>query len=422
MKKLNLLAFLFLLIFSCQKDDENYLAQCEIPTNLSANNITFNNATLTWEDNTFTNGSNNSISFRVEYGLSGFLLGTGTTTSSNLTTLTVNGLLPNTTYDFYVQKICSSNDVGIFSEVSSFTTLALPVVPEFRQNLSELNLFSGNLGDLAPSPNTFEYELNTKLFTDYAHKQRLIAVPVGTTLTFNGDGLPNFPNNTVIAKTFFYNVDDRDLRLGKTIIETRVLIKQNGVWVTGDYKWNASQTEATLDPTGGPVSVSWIDINGANNNVNYQIPSNTDCFTCHQTNNNTTPIGPKLRSLNFEIDGVNQLQQLKDLNLLSGLSSPGSVGVLPNWEDPSVTLEQRARAYFDIQCAHCHTAGGYCEIQSTLRLSYETPFADSKILERKNSISTRINTFNPGFSMPLIGTTMTHTEGVALIQAYLDSL
>ena len=296
------------------------------------------------------------------------------------------------------------------------------VVTEFRPTLSELNLFQGNLSDLMPSPLAIEYDLNTRLFTDYAHKQRLIALPEGTSLSSNGDGLPDFPDNTVIAKTFYYNTDERDLSLGRKIIETRILIKRNGVWESGDYKWNDAQTEATLDLEGSAVPVSWTDSNGAVNTINYEIPSDTDCFTCHQTNNTMTPIGPKLRSLNFDINGVNQLQRLKDMQLLTGFSSPSNISAMPNWEDSSATLEQRARAYFDVQCAHCHSAGGYCEIQSTLRLNYETSLTDSKIIERKNSISTRINTFSPGFSMPFTGTTILHTEGVALIQSYLDTL
>ena len=87
----------------------------------------------------------------------------------------------------------------MLTSVRSFTTLPEPVIPEFRQNLSEMNLFAGDLDKLQPSIYAFEYKLNTALFTDYAHKQRLIALPQGSTMTFNGNGFPNFPDNTVIA-------------------------------------------------------------------------------------------------------------------------------------------------------------------------------------------------------------------------------
>jgi len=102
------------------------------------------------------------------------------------------------------------------------------VVADFLPNLSDLNLFSGTLSDLMPSEHAFIYDLNTELFTDYSRKQRIIALPQDERLTAIDDGLPNFPDDTVIAKTFFYFNDDRDESLGKQIIETRLLIKKNG--------------------------------------------------------------------------------------------------------------------------------------------------------------------------------------------------
>jgi len=47
---------------------------------------------------------------------------------------------------------------------------------------------------------------------------------------------------------------------------------------------------------------------------------------------------------------------------------------------------------------------------------------NSDIVERKLSIQFRISEFNEGVSMPFTGTTMLHTEGVELMQAYLDTL
>ncbi len=260
------------------------------------------------------------------------------------------------------------------------------------------------------------------MFTDYAHKQRLIALPENTSMQFNGDGLPIFPNNTVIAKTFYYNADERDLTLGRTIIETRVLIKINGDWITGDYKWNNDQTDAVLDLNGSTVPVTWIDADGETNSTTYEIPSNADCFTCHSTFNNATPIGPKLRNLNFEVNDTNQLDDFINSQSLTGIASSSEVSSVVNWQDTSASLESRARSYFDINCAHCHVPGGYCEDQSTLNLAFETSMEDSQIFERRNSISDRISTYNEGFSMPFIGTTLIHNEGVDLLQAYLNTL
>jgi uncharacterized repeat protein (TIGR03806 family) len=415
MKLSRLCIALSLLLFACNNDDDIFVEQCAIPTNLTESNITYNSVTLNWED------SNEAPSFRIQYGLSGFTIGSGNSFTVDENSSLISSLTPNTTYDYYVEALCDSNNSSMLTSVRSFTTLPEPVIPEFRQNLSEMNLFAGDLDKLQPSIYAFEYKLNTALFTDYAHKQRLIALPQGSTMTFNGNGFPNFPDNTVIAKTFFYNIDDRDENLGKNIIETRILIKINGAWETGDYRWNEDQSDAVLDLDGGTVPVTWIDTDGNPNNVTYKIPSNTDCFTCHQTNNNITPIGPKLRTLNFDINGVNQLQKLADLNMLNGLSSPSDVTVLPNWEDQSFSLSERTRAYLDVNCAHCHSPGGFCE-EIPMDLRYETPFENSGIYDLRYGIMGFTSFYINGVSMPLIGTTMVHDEGYALIEEYVNSL
>ena len=414
-KKTSLLILVAAFLFACNNDDD-LIAACDAATNVSSNSITNNSAILTWDD------SNPTALFSIEYGVSGFSLGGGTSISVSETNLSLLGLNPSTTYDVYVQTVCSASNVSMYTDVYSFTTNAPLVIPEFRPTLSELNLYSGNLENLEITPYGFEYDLHSKLFTDYATKQRFFAIPPGEKLNYNGEGLPVFPNNSVIVKTFYYNIDDRDPSLGQKIIETRLLIKIDGSWETGDYKWNDAQTEAVLDLNGSIVPVIWIDSDGDTNNVDYEIPANTDCFTCHQTSGSMTPIGPKMRTINFDFNGLNQIQQLIDNDMLEGLTEPTNVSLLPKWDDTSVSLERRARAYMDINCAHCHIQGGFCEEESTLRLGYETPYEESSISERRNSILTRIQNTIPQYGMPLIGTTILHDEGVEVLIEYINSL
>lgn len=406
-----------LAVFTCKSDDDNdTVDDCLTATNVEANNITTTSAMISWID------PNNASSYNIEYGMSGFSLGSGTILMAASTSTNLSGLQPDTSYDVYVQVQCSSSNLSSFTSVFSFTTEAPPVVPEFLPNLSELNLFSGNLSDLKITSKAFKYELSTELFTDYAHKQRLIALPEGTSLEFDGDGLPIFPDNTVIAKTFYYNNNETDLSQGRTIIETRVLIKIESEWETGDYVWNTNQTEATLDLVGGTLPITWVDGNGETNSINYEIPSNDDCFSCHSSFNRLTPIGPKLRSLNFDVEGSNQIDQFIANSYLTGIASSTSIGSLPNWEDTSLSLEERARAYIDIQCAHCHQPGGSCDVISTLNLAYETSLDDSLIDEQSPSIELRVTSTIDGYGMPLVGTTILHDDGVQLILDYLNTL
>ena len=412
MKKLLPFILIVLLVMSCKNDDDATVAQCSDPTNLNVDDLTLNSATISWTD------ANNAASFRVEYGLSGFNPGSGTTTEINELSVSITGLLSSTEYDVYIEALCSATNQSMQVGPLSFTTKPPLVLPEFTQNLSDMNLFTGDMSDLNITEYAFEYELITPLFTDYAHKQRLISVPQGETMQYIDDGFPDFPDGTVIAKTFYYNNDDRDPSLGRTIIETRVLIKTNGEWELGEYHWNSEQTDAVLSTDAVDYPISFINEDGETIDVDYVIPSATDCFTCHNNGGDETPIGPRLRTMNMN----NQLQQLIDANLLTGVTDVSSIAQLPDWEDTSYTMEERSRAYFDVNCAHCHTDGGFCEIQSTLRLSYETPFDDTDIFNRRFSIINRMQTFQQGFSMPYIGVTRVHTEGFELIESYLNSL
>lgn len=416
LKKICLLIFTLTFLFNCTSDDD-LIAACDQGINVSSSSVTDNSAILSWDSESTT------ALYTLEYGITGFSLGSGTLISTSDTNIDLISLNPNTIYDMYLQTICSVSNISMYTNVYSFTTNSPAVVPEFKTTLSELNLFVGNIENLEPTPQSFKYTLNSTLFSDYAYKLRFIVLPDGEKMTYNGDGLPLFPNNSLIAKTFYYNNNETDLSLGKHIIETRILIKIDGLWQTGDYKWNAAQTEAFLNPDSSIVPVTWIDADGETNSINYQIPSDNQCFTCHRSDDVKRPIGPRLRTLNFNVDGVNQLQSLIDSELLDGLTNPSEVTVLPKWDDTNYSLEERARAYFDINCAHCHTDGGYCETQSILRLDYENSLTDSNIQNRKNSIILRVSSdFQPGLTMPWIGTTILHDEGVALILEYLDTL
>jgi uncharacterized repeat protein (TIGR03806 family) len=415
-KKIGLPLLVFVFLTACNDDDNNMIAACDLVFNVFSNSITSNTAIVTWED------ANATALYNVEYGLSGFILGNGTTLSISETNVTLIELNANTTYDVYIQTICTADNVSMYTDVYSFTTNLPIAIPEFRPTLSELNIFVGDLSNLQITPYGFEYDLHSKLFTDYATKQRFFILPIGEKLTYDGEGLPVFPNNTIIVKTFYYNIDDRDPSLGQKIIETRLLIKIDDSWETGDYKWNDAQTEAVLDLNGSTVPVSWIDSEGEANTVDYEIPANTDCFKCHQTNGAMTPIGPKMRNINFDFNGSNQLQNLIDNNMIEGLSDPISVSLTPKWDDPTISLDRRARAYLDVNCAHCHIQGGFCEEESTLRLGYEIPYEESAISDRRNSILTRIQNTLPNYGMPLIGTTVLHDEGVDVLIEYINSL
>ncbi len=297
-------------------------------------------------------------------------------------------------------------------------------VPEFLPNLSQLNLFKGNITDFQYTDNVYEYSMITPLFTDYAYKLRVVAIPDGEQLTYKGEGLLEFPDNSIMAKTFYYLNDERDPSLGKKIIETRVLIKKEGQWLVRNYVWNEEQTDAVLDDNIHALQVDWIDESGTSKSVDYVVPPNNMCIQCHNSEGEILPIGPKARVLNFNHKGQNILQFFKDNELLTGAPAVSEIPTLPDWADESLPLEDRARAYLDVNCAHCHRTGGsYNEsFGDTFQFTYETSFEDSNIFQVRTQIKDRMNTQIPGYFMPLIGVNIKHDEGIALINDYIDSL
>ncbi|WP_394677175.1 hypothetical protein [uncultured Sphingobacterium sp.] len=58
-------------------------------------------------------------------------------------------------------------------------------------------------------------------------------------------------------------------------------------------------------------------------------------------------------------DSINQLAKWLSLGRVVNMPDLKNVPQLPVWTDENkFSLEQRARAYLDVNCAHCHTKGG----------------------------------------------------------------
>ena len=78
-----------------------------------------------------------------------------------------------------------------------------------------------------------------------------------------------------------------------------MLIKeQNQSWKTLSYVWNEEQTDAFLNIIGGETQVSWIDHRGKSQKLNYVIPNQTQCKSCHMLGKEISPIGPIAGQLN----------------------------------------------------------------------------------------------------------------------------
>ena len=114
---------------------EGVLADCTVPTSLTATNIEQTTADLGW--------TNSGTLFDVEWGPQGFTQGTGTSGTSTTNTYQVTGLSPMTTYDFYVRQDCSG-DESYWAGPFSFTTACGTVATLFE------NFDSYGTGNIVP--------------------------------------------------------------------------------------------------------------------------------------------------------------------------------------------------------------------------------------------------------------------------------
>ncbi|GAA3516983.1 hypothetical protein GCM10022393_33830 [Aquimarina addita] len=308
----------------------------------------------------------------------------------------------------------------LFRNKSKYTSIEETIV--FNEKLSDYNFFKGTPSDLKPTSALDIYELSSELFTDYADKQRMILLPKGKKIIATNSELPDFPNGTIIVKTFFYKNHMNHQDVKQKIIETRLLIKNNSVWNAATYRWNMQQDEAFLSKNRESVPITFIDNFGNKRSTSYQIPSSTDCATCHKQNGSLSPLGPKIRNLNIDIlrnkHFINQLEYFKNQNKLE--ISEKNILTTPDYSDVNLDYNKRARAYFDINCAHCHNSEGNAyHVQMDLRLNI--PFDNSGIAKKSAQILSRIN-ISGELHMPKIGTTLNHDDGIQLITKYINSL
>lgn len=299
----------------------------------------------------------------------------------------------------------------------------------FPRNLSEFGFFNG-AGGLNPNANLIAYDLKTPLFSDYSEKSRYIYIADGQIAQAQGNGLIDFPIGSAIIKNFGYQQSD-----GLKLIETRVLLRRADEWVALPYVWNEAQDDAVLKLAGKRLKTSFTDSLGNDREVDYAVPNKNQCKECHGVDNEVTPIGPKIRNLTD--DSLQRILSANKLKLDGDRTDP-------DWSDSFTSdLDRDARAYLDINCAHCHNKKGSAS-NSGLFLNYEESnpvaygiykrpvaagrgsgglkFAINPAHPDQSILLYRMNSTEAGVAMPQTGRSIVHAEGVSLIANWIKSM
>ncbi|PQM29609.1 hypothetical protein CVO77_01475 [Sphingopyxis lindanitolerans] len=297
--------------------------------------------------------------------------------------------------------------------------------------LSAFGLFAAN--DPARPVASFAYTLNTPLFSDYAEKHRFISIPAGTKAHVREDGTIDFPVGTVIVKSFGW--PDRD---GGRPVETRLLIHRATGWTALPYIWDADGQDASLAIAGRRVPVTFKSPDGEAHSIRYAVPNKNQCKECHNLAGVIEPIGPNARNL------VLPAAMTGDATRLYFDNPEALKPVLPRWDDPkSGTVQERARAYLDVNCSHCHNPQGSAS-NSGLFLRWTDPVGVNYGIGKRPTAAGRgsggmdfaikpgdpdhsfliyrLESLDPGIAMPELGRGVVHKEGVALLRQWIAEM
>ena len=225
-------------------------------------------------------------------------------------------------------------------------------------------------------------------------------------------------------------------------------------WQANTYIWNAEQTSATLRRIGLTVKGSLRDpANGQVTAFNYDVPNARQCQNCHAVNATVgqagiEPIGPKARHLNIDYaynsGAVNQLAKLGQLAHWQQFpADPATVPRTVAYADPQAgTIEARARAYAEMNCAHCHNTLGDAR-QSGLFLTTDATGSHLGVCKQhvaagaggnnltfdivpgkpdQSLLVTRMEATTGQAMMPRLGRNLVDKEGVQLLKSWVQSL
>ncbi|RYD62306.1 MAG: hypothetical protein EOP58_13375, partial [Sphingomonadales bacterium] len=230
---------------------------------------------------------------------------------------------------------------ALFGRAESVNDAAI-VANGYPAHLSDYGFFT-DLAKRTPNARVSGYDLETPLFSDYAEKQRFLYLPAGAKAAYDPDKAFDLPVGAALIKTFGYQQNGAFKPL-----ETRLLLRRASGWVAIPYVWNADGSDADLKRAGTRIPVTFVDPSGETRQISYAVPNQNQCKDCHASDGVVTPIGVKARYLNHG----GQLEALLAAGMLDRL--PRDAPRVARWNDARAPLDDRARAYLEINCAHCH--------------------------------------------------------------------
>jgi uncharacterized repeat protein (TIGR03806 family) len=333
---------------------------------------------------------------------------------------------------------------------------------KFPRTLSETGLFrSVERNELAEG--LVPYELNVPFWSDYAVKDRYLALPEAASVEFREDQAWKFPVGTVLVKTFWMH-QDHGAAAKPRRLETRLLVHGREGWAGYTYVYDDDQREAHLINEGRTVSLE-IEHGEGKESQTYYFPSRADCMACH-TKQHGFVLGmetPQLnRVQNYHGDQENVIgmfgrlgvfkespkKPLDDLQRFpdwgfgnfdrSGPANGAAVAEKPR--EPEGDTETLARAWLDVNCSMCHRPDGIAPMKRDLQ--FDTPLEKMNLLNQpigqrrrrppdvrliapgepeRSELLTRISTRGP-YQMPPLATHYIDPRGYEILRRWIAAM
>jgi len=294
---------------------------------------------------------------------------------------------------------------------------------DFPQTLSQTELFD-DVAALKPNAALRPYTPNVTFWSDGATKKRWLVLPEGASIDAS-EPTWAFPVGTLTVKHFELPGDE------PRRLETRVMVHEQGGWAGYSYRWNDAQTDATLVTTSGTQTVS-VDREGQPHEQRWYFPAGADCLRCH-----TEGYGRVLGVRSSQLGGTSTLAAWKDAKLFAG--AVAKVEPLPALDDASVPVQERARAYLDVNCAVCHNEAGTARWDQNFSWGVSQAKMHVVGVDARNALGLpgeqRIAPGKPGSSsvlvrmqrldserMPPLASNVVDAEAVALLQSWVEQL
>lgn len=313
------------------------------------------------------------------------------------------------------------------------------VMPPLPPTLDAAGVFT-NLLTLTPHAGVVPYEINTPFWSDNADKRRWFSLPdPAQQIGFDPTAAWTFPTGAVWVKHFELELTN-GAPASRRRLETRLLVRGGDSVYGLTYRWDESQTNATLVPEIGLDEDIPVFDGGVWRTQRWRYPGRWECLVCHNAGAGRV-LGFGTAQLNRDVDhGAGPVNQLRALAAAGYFSNeppdPAGLLALAHATNTAAPLAHRARSFLAANCSSCHHPGSTAEVPWDARIT--TPLAAAAILDAPVVYGAGwrfLDTQTPTNSMalhrlaaldlnrmPTLGSSVVNTNAIDLLARWITSL